>query len=249
MTGRAELLGRIALHRHGAGEGGSLPGRRAELVFAYLVAEHHRVVTQDELAHALWPDVLPDSWSAGLRGVITEVRRYLEDAGLDPAEVLTTARRGYRLQLPPGVVVDLDEAREGLARARALLDAGDGVDAAGHAARSASLAGRPFLPNHDGEWVDGIRRELESMHARALEIEARGHRAQGDLAAAATAAERLVRAEPFAEGNHRLRMAILDLGFRYAQRPPFIGGPLSAADVIDWAGTWSPPGPHADPSR
>lgn len=209
MTGRVELLGRIAVHGTGSTGGGSLPGRRAELVFAFLAAEHHRVVTQDELADALWPDALPDSWAAGLRGVITEVRRYLEDVGLEPAKALATARRGYRLQLPAEVVVDLDEAREGLGRARALLDAGDGAAAAIHGARSAALARLPFLPNHDGDWVDGIRRELESIHARALDLEARGHRAAGDLAAAAAAAERLVRAEPFNEAGHQLRICVL----------------------------------------
>ena len=172
MIGRVELLGRIAVHG-GTNTGGSLPGRRAELVFAYLAAEHHRVVTHDELADALWPGTLPDSWAAGLRGVITEVRRYLEETRLEQAEVLTT-RRGYRLQLPAAVVVDLDEAREELARARALLEAGEGAEAAIHSARSATLARLPFLPNHDGEWVDGIRRELASLHDRALEIEARG---------------------------------------------------------------------------
>ena len=210
MTGRVELLGRIAIvGAEGKDPGGSLPGRRAELVFAYLAAEHRRVVTQDELADALWPESLPDSWAAALRGVITEVRRFLEDAGLDPAEVLATARRGYRFQLPAGVVVDLDEARDGLARARALLEAGDGAGAALYAARAATLARLPFLSAHDGDWVDGIRRELESIHARALDVEARGHRAAGELAAAASAAERLVRAEPFSEAGHQLRIRIL----------------------------------------
>ena len=207
MTGRVELLGRIAVHG-GSTAGGSLPGRRAELVFAYLAGEHHRVVTQDELADALWPDTLPDSWAAALRGVMTEVRRYLEDARLEHAEVLTT-RRGYRLHLPADVVVDLDEAREEVARAHALLDAGEGAGAAIHSARSATLARLPFLPNHDGDWVDGIRRELESIHVRALEIEARGHRAAGDVAAAAAAAERLVRADPFREAGHQLRIRTL----------------------------------------
>lgn len=102
------------------------------------------------MADALWPEALPDSWAAGLRGVITDVRRYLEEAGLDPAEVLTTARRGYQLRLLDDVVVDLDEARNCLVRARALLDARDGGGAAAQAARAAGLARLPFLPNHGG---------------------------------------------------------------------------------------------------
>jgi EAL domain-containing protein (putative c-di-GMP-specific phosphodiesterase class I)/DNA-binding SARP family transcriptional activator len=192
----------------GDAPGSSPPGRRAELVLAYLAAEHHRVVTQEELADALWPDALPGSWSSGLRGVVTEVRRYLDEAGLEQAELLTV-RGGYRLELPEDVVVDLDEAREELTRARALLDAGAGAEAAVHGARSASLAHLPFLPNYDGDWVDGIRRELESIRGRALEVEARGHHAAGDLAAAASAAERLVRVEPFSEAGHQLRIRLL----------------------------------------
>ncbi|MDQ4131524.1 MAG: AAA family ATPase [Actinomycetota bacterium] len=207
MTGRIELLGRIAVHGTSTG-GGRLPGRRADLVFAYLAAEHRRIVTQDELADALWPDTLPDSWAAALRGVVSEVRRYLEEAGLGQAAVITS-RRGYQLQLPSDVIVDLDEVRDDFHGARCLLDAGDGAGAAVHAARAASTARLPFLPNHDGDWVDGIRRELESIHARALEVEARGHRAAGDLVAAAAAAEQLVVAEPFSEAGHQLRIRIL----------------------------------------
>lgn len=65
-----------------------LPGRRAELVFAYLTVEHHRTVSRDELADALWPDMLPDTWAAALRSVVTEVRRFLEEAGLDAGEAV-----------------------------------------------------------------------------------------------------------------------------------------------------------------
>jgi hypothetical protein len=61
-------------------------------VFAYLAAEHRRTVSRDELADALWPGVLPDTWAAALRGVITEVRRFLEDAGFDPSDVLAAGR-------------------------------------------------------------------------------------------------------------------------------------------------------------
>ena len=86
---------------------------------------------------------------------------------------------------------------------------GTAAAAAALAARASSLARLPFLPNHEGEWVDGIRRELESIHARALELEARAAAAAGDLAAATAAAERLVQVEPFTEAAHQLRIRIL----------------------------------------
>ena len=113
------------------------------------------------------------------------------------------------LQLPADVDVDLDEARESLARRASQLADGVRGGRGRRAGAASSLARLPFLPNHEGEWVDGIRRELATIHARALEVEARAHAAAGDLAAAATAAERLVQAEPFNEAAHQLRIRIL----------------------------------------
>ncbi|MET0903881.1 MAG: EAL domain-containing protein [Acidimicrobiales bacterium] len=204
------LLGRVAISPvGGAPEGVGRRGRRAELVFAYLAAEHHRLVSNDELADALWPEGPPDTWEAALRGVLTEVRRFLAEHGLEPGELLTTARRGHQLTLPPEVTVDLDDARESLAQARTGLADGDAATAAEHAAHAWSLTRLPFLPAHDGDWVDGMRRELEAMTGRALELEARAHARAGDAAAGAAAAERLVQAEPFNEAAHQLRIRIL----------------------------------------
>ena len=61
--------------------------------------------------------------------MITEVRRFLEDAGFDPSDVLAAGRGGYRLRLPDGVVVDIDEARESLTIARDELAAAQAVGA------------------------------------------------------------------------------------------------------------------------
>ena len=122
---RIAVLGRLGIEREDRdAPARGLPGRRAELVFAYLTVEHRRTVSRDELADALWPGVLPDSWAAALRGVVSDVRRFLEDGGLDPAEVLAAGRGGYQLRLPTPVVVDVDEAREAVAAARAELKGG-----------------------------------------------------------------------------------------------------------------------------
>jgi len=186
-----------------------LPGRRAELVFAYLAAEHHRVVSRDELADALWPDRLPSSWSAALRGVVTEVRRFLDDGGLDAEHILATVRSGYQLVLPAGVVTDLDVVRGDLAEASAALRASDGAGATGPAGRVSLLCGLPFLPEHEGEWVAGVRRELQRARARALALEAEARAMAGDSAGAVDAAVRLVEVEPFDESAHQLRIRLL----------------------------------------
>ena len=54
-----------------------------------------------------------------------------------------------------------------------------------------------------------MRGELSSIHTGALELQVRAHAQAGDLHAAAAAAERLVRAEPFSEAAHQLRIRVL----------------------------------------
>jgi EAL domain-containing protein (putative c-di-GMP-specific phosphodiesterase class I)/DNA-binding SARP family transcriptional activator/DNA-binding NarL/FixJ family response regulator len=213
---RVVLLGGLTIERGGTSHNGvGLPGGRAELVFAYLAAEHRRIVSRDELADALWPELLPDTWAPALRGVVTDVRRFLVNAGLDPADVLLSQSSGYRLRLPDDAVLDLDETRDGLAGARELLEAGDAPGAATVAERAADLAALPFLPQHDGEWVDGIRDELRTIATAALELLARAHAQAGSVRAAIAAAERLVHAEPYSEAAHRLLMGVLvDTGDR-----------------------------------
>ena len=209
------LLGRVSIDQDGRPAGRGVHGRRAELVFAYLAAEHDRAVSRDALADALWPHALPDTWAAALRGVVSEVRRFLEDAGLDPAAVLVSANGSYELRLPPCVGLALDEARAAFRSARELLAGDAPAEAAVQAERAATLAGRPFLPQHEGEWVDGVRDGLATLRVHALELQARASARAGDRDGAADAADRLVRAEPYCEAAHQLRIRLLgELGDR-----------------------------------
>jgi len=202
------LLGRLSIDRDGQAAQAAFSGRRSELVFAYLVTEHRRDVSRDELADALWPQELPDAWSAALRGVVSDVRRVIGTTGLDPSELLEHTGGGYRLQLPPDAVVDLEEARSALAAARASIEE-DPVAAAAYATRAAELARLPFLPRHEGDWVDGVRRGLADILVEALEASARAYARAGDARAAAAAAARLVEAEPYSDAAHRLQIEVL----------------------------------------
>ena len=204
------MLGGPSINRDdGVIKAASLPGGRAELVFAYLAVEHARAVSRDELANALWPGVLPNSWAAALRSVVTEVRHFLDSAGLPGHELITSARGGYQMHLRPGMTLDVDDAREALAEARAATDRGDAVHAAALAWRAAALAALPFLPSHDGDWVRSVREELEAIHTAALELAARDYAAARDFRAARAAAERLVRMEPYSEAGYRLLIGVL----------------------------------------
>jgi EAL domain-containing protein (putative c-di-GMP-specific phosphodiesterase class I)/two-component SAPR family response regulator len=120
-----------------------------------------------------------------------------------------TERSGYHLRLPDDVVVDLDAARAELAAARRLLTAGDATAAAAAAGHAAELSALAFLPHHDGAWVEGIRGELSTLHASALELQVHALADAGNPRAAAVAAEQLVRAEPLSEAAHQLRISVL----------------------------------------
>lgn len=208
---RITLLGRVAISRDAADqEAPTVPtGRRAEVVFAYLVAAEGRSVSRDELADALWPAVLPDTWNAALRGVLSDVRKFLERGGLDPATTLPTEQGRLRLALPPGTSIDLLDVRHGTDRARSALDAGDPSAGAAFAIRTADAAQRPFLPFQDDGWAAEIRDELDRLHLEALEVAADAHALAGDPRAALAIADRLVRADPYAEAGHRRRITLL----------------------------------------
>ncbi|MDO9352503.1 MAG: BTAD domain-containing putative transcriptional regulator, partial [Solirubrobacteraceae bacterium] len=183
--------------------------RRSEIAFALLALEHRRTVSRDELADALWPELLPDTWNAALRGVLSDVRRFLQRAGFDPAQVLRTEQGRLQLELPPGTSVDVDEARADLAEARRLLTAGEAAAAAACAGRAADAAALPFLSFHDEGWAAVVRGDLDRLHIDALEVQGKALADAGDPRAALAAADRLVRADPYLESAHRLRIAML----------------------------------------
>src|SRR5262249_8593662 len=67
-------------------------------VLAYLVRHAGRLVTKDELLHAVWPDTIVGE--ASLTVCIREIRKVLSDQPRAPRFIQTKHRRGYRFIAP-----------------------------------------------------------------------------------------------------------------------------------------------------
>src|SRR5215472_5571226 len=71
---------------------------KAFAVLRYLVEHAGRLITQDELLNALWPDtfVQPEV----LKSHVLEIRRALGDAAKSPQYIETLPKRGYQFIAP-----------------------------------------------------------------------------------------------------------------------------------------------------
>lgn len=199
---RIALAGRVAVEADGAALDAGGLGRLGRLALAYLVCERHRPVTRDELAEVLWGEDLPRSWETSLRGVALRIRGLLGASGLVPTEALTSAYGCWQLQLPEATEVDVETVAVGLERAGQALAEGRAEEASVLAGRAASIAGRGFLPETAGAWVERRQAELQELHLRALETASAAAGAAGDWADARRSAEEAVAAAPFRESAH-----------------------------------------------
>lgn len=204
---RVTVAGRVAVEAgtHSAGETGL--GRLGRTALAYLVCERDRPVARDELADALWGEDLPASWEQLLRGLVAKVRATFASVGLDPAAAVTTMLGAYQVRLPPGAVVDIEEAAADLDGAAAALARGDVAEARDRAASAAAIASRQFLPAATGGWVERRQGELRELHLRALEVVSRAARAECRWGDAIQAAEEAIAIEPFRESAYLALMA------------------------------------------
>jgi DNA-binding SARP family transcriptional activator/tetratricopeptide (TPR) repeat protein len=185
---RIRLVGDVAVVCE---DGTELPlhGVQPRVCLAFLVRERSRLVGRDEIAHLLWGDELPRHWEGAVRGVVAKVRAFLVTAGLS-GELLGDRGR-WRLLLPAGVTVDLEEA------------------AAAVPAEAIALLNGEFVPGASGPWVDHQRAAVEGIVRRSLHALADA----GDV----DAARRLVELDPFDEAGHRVLMrAAADRGDRHA---------------------------------
>jgi DNA-binding SARP family transcriptional activator/tetratricopeptide (TPR) repeat protein len=183
-------------------------GRQGRVVFAFLVCERHRAVRREELADLLWPEPLPESWSASLSAVVSRLRRLLTEAGLDGSSALVSAAGSYQLVLPPDATVDIEQLATAVAEAETAADAGDVERAVQAASAAEHVAARGFLTD-DCDWVDQWRARVHDLRVRAALARSVAHLAAGSSGRAVDAARDALALDPSREAAFRQVMRTL----------------------------------------
>ena len=198
---RIQLCGRFVARLAGRRIEQELPGRQGRLLFAYLAVNRDRVASRDELTEALWPRGLPSAPDLALSALLSKLRRLIPDGSL-------VGRSEVRLELGRHARVDVEAARDGIHRAEARIAAGDWYAAIGPTLVAYNISRRRFLPREEGDWIEGLRRELEEIQVRALECTARRSLGigGGEIALAERTGRRLIDLSPYRESGYAVLM-------------------------------------------
>ncbi|HKJ54350.1 MAG TPA: BTAD domain-containing putative transcriptional regulator, partial [Nitriliruptoraceae bacterium] len=143
--------------------------RQLRLVTAMLLVERPGPVSATSLAQELWPSGSPpEQWRAGLRGLVSQVRRRLADVGLDGD--LIVGEQGRYLVLIDDMRIDIEQAHVQVDQAQAGLADGEVEHAAALASAGRSVLSRPVLAGVDSPWVDQLRDRAAGQHIEALVV-------------------------------------------------------------------------------
>jgi SARP family transcriptional regulator, regulator of embCAB operon len=183
-----------------------LGGPQGRFVLAYLVSERRRAVTQSELAEALWPESLPNSWTLALSAIISRLRSRLATLGLLRSHIIGNAFGCYQFSAPTDTWVDLEAAFAGVDAAEGSVAAGNPQGAYGPSLIATTILRRPFLLGDDGPWAEGRRAALAVALLRALDCRVEALAANGEVELAMTHAREAVRMEPYRESGYRRLM-------------------------------------------
>ncbi|MFC9996381.1 BTAD domain-containing putative transcriptional regulator [Nocardia sp. NPDC127526] len=97
MTVDVRVLGPVQLLV--AGRPVAVGGPKPRALLAALTVNRRRAVSSQALADIVWNDDPPDSYQASLQVFVSNIRKTLRTAGLDPAALLRTESSGYRLEI------------------------------------------------------------------------------------------------------------------------------------------------------
>jgi DNA-binding SARP family transcriptional activator len=182
-------------------------GRQARTVFAYLVCQHGRPVSREELADVLWSTERPPAWEGAVSAIVSRLTALLGSSGLKARGAALLSGAGqYQLYLPDGAWIDLDAAAMAIDSAEGAIRAGNYQAAFGPATVAASICRRPFLSDAEGPWAELQRHKLRRQLLRALDCQAAIFLRNGEPHLAVDTAAEAVALDPFRETSSQLLM-------------------------------------------
>ncbi len=201
---RIQLCGPLVVEWRGERREAEIPGRQGRLLFAYLVLNRSRVSSRDALVEAVWPTGAPRAAETALAALLSKLRKVV---GAD----CLAGRSDLRILLPEHSLVDLELARERIHDAESALASEDWPRAWAAAQTTLFIASRGFLAAAEADWIEECRREVDSLHLRALEAYGRACLGVGGAedAAAVRVGRDLVQRAPLRESGHLLLMRAL----------------------------------------
>ncbi len=207
---RIYLTGRVFVeHADLVRDDAGLPGRQGRLLFCFLVLNHGRQLARHELVNAVWGESVPDAVDASLNALISKLRRFLNAAGLHGGDALETSFGSYRLQLPAGSWVDIDQAELSFHEAEAAARNADMPAVYASALVAGAVARRPFLAGESIPWVVAQRERLRTLLVRTLDYQSDFYQWHGEQDVALKLAQEAVAIEPFRETGHQRLMRLL----------------------------------------
>ena len=180
-----QLCGELRVRRGGEDLAVSQTARRGRLALAYLVLNHDRVITRDELMERLSTEPDPQRVGASLSQTLSRLRRVLGQERLE--------------RLPAGAVrlrgplrVDVEHAEETLRDGRLAVEVRQ-WSAASEASQAVldELAGE-VLAGDEADWLEEVRRAVADLRVEALELRATAALRMGACADALGAARAAV---------------------------------------------------------
>jgi len=185
-----------------------LGSRKARRLLMLLAVHRGQVVGVDRVVEALWDDDLPLKPKRNVATLVSRLRAVLG------ADVITASDAGYRLGVPPAVLVDVDIAGGLAAEARRRLVADEPALAVDAASRVLELLGTGSLlvGEADLDWVITARAEAQFQVREARHCAAAAALLIDDPVTAVRVSEAAVAADRFDEAAHRFLMSAYDAG-------------------------------------
>jgi predicted ATPase/DNA-binding SARP family transcriptional activator len=183
------VLGTVRVARDGRDH--PIGSRRQRALLAALAVRHPRAVPVDDLVDAVWGDDPPNGAKATLQTYVSRLRSTLGDDAIayEPA--------GYRLGRE--ALVDADEVRDALTRARARLDADPAAAAVIAQEALGRWHGTALAELADTEWFAPVAAGLQGAHEQLRDTLAEALVESGRAVEAVDVLEQAVLAQPFHE--------------------------------------------------